>query len=72
MKTGSIVYSYATVLVAASAIPSSKAIELGPRALMEGLGFDPNDSAVVIIDPQNDFLSPTGVTWGTNWSFVYA
>jgi len=24
----------------------------------------PNDTAVVITDPQNDFLSPEGVTWG--------
>ncbi len=25
---------------------------------------DPNDTALVITDPQNDFLSPQGVTWG--------
>ena len=25
---------------------------------------DPNDTALVITDPQNDFLSPEGVTWG--------
>jgi nicotinamidase-related amidase len=24
----------------------------------------PNDTALVVIDPQNDFLSPKGVTWG--------
>ena len=24
----------------------------------------PNDTAIVITDPQNDFLSPKGVTWG--------
>jgi nicotinamidase-related amidase len=23
-----------------------------------------NDTAIVITDPQNDFLSPKGVTWG--------
>lgn len=28
------------------------------------LGFDKEDTAVVVIDPQNDFLSPQGVTWG--------
>lgn len=25
--------------------------------------FDPSSTALVITDPQNDFLSPTGVTW---------
>jgi len=29
-----------------------------------GLDIDPNRTAVVITDPQNDFLSPDGVTWG--------
>jgi len=28
------------------------------------MDFNPKDTAVVIIDPQNDFLSPKGVTWG--------
>jgi nicotinamidase-related amidase len=28
------------------------------------MGFDPSTTAVVITDPQNDFLSPEGVTWG--------
>ena len=27
------------------------------------MDFNPEDTAVVIIDPQNDFLSPDGVTW---------
>jgi len=27
------------------------------------MGFDPSTTAVVITDPQNDFLSPDGVTW---------
>lgn len=26
--------------------------------------IDPERTAIVIIDPQNDFLSPNGVTWG--------
>lgn len=26
--------------------------------------IDPNNTALVITDPQNDFLSPEGVTWG--------
>jgi nicotinamidase-related amidase len=28
------------------------------------MDFDKNDTALVITDPQNDFLSPDGVTWG--------
>ena len=26
--------------------------------------FNARDTAIVITDPQNDFLSPDGVTWG--------
>ena len=29
-----------------------------------GFQFDPSNTALVITDPQNDFLSPQGVTWG--------
>jgi len=29
-----------------------------------GLSFDTSDTALLVIDPQNDFLSPDGVTWG--------
>jgi nicotinamidase-related amidase len=29
-----------------------------------GLSIDPERTALVITDPQNDFLSPEGVTWG--------
>ncbi len=29
-----------------------------------GMEFDPERTALVITDPQNDFLSPKGVTWG--------
>jgi len=28
------------------------------------LTFDPGNTALVVTDPQNDFLSPEGVTWG--------
>jgi nicotinamidase-related amidase len=28
------------------------------------MDFDPANSALVVTDPQNDFLSPEGVTWG--------
>ena len=29
-----------------------------------GMSFDPSRTALVITDPQNDFLSEKGVTWG--------
>jgi nicotinamidase-related amidase len=29
-----------------------------------GMEFEPEDTALVVTDPQNDFLSPDGVTWG--------
>lgn len=29
-----------------------------------GMAIDPQRTAIVITDPQNDFLSPDGVTWG--------
>ena len=29
-----------------------------------GIQIDPANTAIVITDPQNDFLSPNGVTWG--------
>ena len=28
------------------------------------MDFNARDTAIVITDPQNDFLSPDGVTWG--------
>lgn len=31
---------------------------------MPGFKITPGDTAIVITDPQNDFLSPEGVTWG--------
>ena len=29
-----------------------------------GMVIDPENTALVITDPQNDFLSPKGVAWG--------
>ncbi len=40
-------------------IDSSIAIERGKK-----MNFDSKDTALVITDPQNDFLSPEGVVWG--------
>ena len=33
-------------------------------AAAPALNFNPADTALVVTDPQNDFLSPEGVTWG--------
>ena len=38
---------------------------LGHAALPDpGMVIEPGRTALVITDPQNDFLSPEGVTWG--------
>lgn len=38
---------------------------LGNAALPDpGMSIEPGRTALVITDPQNDFLSPDGVTWG--------
>ena len=29
-----------------------------------GMTIDPERTALLVTDPQNDFLSPDGVTWG--------
>ena len=29
-----------------------------------GMQIDKSNTALVVTDPQNDFLSPQGVTWG--------
>ena len=29
-----------------------------------GMNIDPGRTALVVTDPQNDFLSPNGVMWG--------
>ena len=46
----------------ASLVRLETAEDLGiPRP---GMTLDPNRTAIVITDPQNDFLSPDGVAWG--------
>jgi nicotinamidase-related amidase len=37
-----------------------------------GMDIDPANTALVITDPQNDFLSPDGVTWGVVGASVEA
>lgn len=44
--------------------PGPTPIETQKEAPASSLRFDPANTALVITDPQNDFLSPTGVTWG--------
>ena len=47
----------------ASAESAEAATEEVPVEANE-LRFDPSNTALVVTDPQNDFLSPDGVTWG--------
>ena len=49
----------ATALIVAATIQTSNAQLPDP-----GLVIDRERTAIVITDPQNDFLSPEGVTWG--------
>ena len=48
-----------TLLISAGAIKYAQAQLPDP-----GMEIDPIRTALVITDPQNDFLSPEGVTWG--------
>ena len=48
-----------TLLISAGAIEYAQAQLPDP-----GMEIDPIRTALVITDPQNDFLSPEGVTWG--------
>lgn len=51
---------YAIILIILALIPAHGMAQL-PNP---GLDVDGDHTAVVITDPQNDFLSPEGVTWG--------
>lgn len=56
-------YTFAKIILATIILASSFT-----RAHAElpnpGMSFDPKRTAVVVTDPQNDFLSEKGVTWG--------
>jgi nicotinamidase-related amidase len=55
--------SLMTILIGAFMIMSFASIS--PAELPNpGMQIDPERTALVITDPQNDFLSPKGVTWG--------
>ena len=49
-----------------TAIVAAALIVTGSRAQLPdpGMTIDPDRTALVVTDPQNDFLSPEGVTWG--------
>lgn len=49
----------AAIIMIMSFAPIAKAQLPNP-----GMQIDPERTAIVITDPQNDFLSPDGVTWG--------
>ena len=66
MKTQLLLSGVPLVLAATFAVRPANEAPASPSAeapLTAGL-FDPADTALVITDPQNDFLSPEGVTWG--------
>jgi nicotinamidase-related amidase len=44
--------------------PASSAPVQQEEAVATSLTFDPTNTALVVTDPQNDFLSPDGVVWG--------
>lgn len=48
-----------TVLIASLA-----ALEAGAQLPNPGMEVEPGRTALLVTDPQNDFLSPDGVTWG--------
>ncbi len=58
-------FAAASVLASDEARPvTAKLPPLNDGLPMPGFSITPADTAIVITDPQNDFLSPDGVTWG--------
>lgn len=53
-----------TNLILGVALVTSVATKAVAALPVPGFEIDPQRTAVVITDPQNDFLSPDGVTWG--------
>ncbi len=51
-------------LVAATVVYLGVVVNTFAALPVPGFNIDPKRTAVVITDPQNDFLSPKGVTWG--------
>jgi len=59
MKKSILMLAILTLLISAGAVKYAQAQLPDP-----GMEIDPIRTALVITDPQNDFLSPEGVTWG--------
>lgn len=59
IKKNPIIKPFLTLILITSAVVNANAGLPNP-----GMEFDPKRTAVVITDPQNDFLSEKGVTWG--------
>ena len=55
------VSQFASLAIAAFAMFAQSATAQIPNP---GMTINPDNTALVVIDPQNDFLSPDGVTWG--------
>ena len=53
-----------SIAIAAVVLASLATVTAYAQLPDPGLTIDPARTAVVITDPQNDFLSPDGVTWG--------
>lgn len=60
MKTRAIMTALATGFLVALAMPVPAHAQLPDP----GMSVDAGHTALVLTDPQNDFLSPEGVTWG--------
>lgn len=63
-----LIKSYLSILYGMTLLPSLATAQLPDP----GLVVDSQRTAVVITDPQNDFLSPEGVTWGLVGASVQA
>lgn len=63
MKSISTVKAMGWILFGFALIITTASISIGGLP-NPGMQIDPERTALVITDPQNDFLSPKGVTWG--------
>jgi nicotinamidase-related amidase len=60
MKLDNRTYTVTFVIASALAVVTAATAQLPDP----GMNIDPSNTALVVTDPQNDFLSPEGVTWG--------
>jgi len=65
IKLAAIPFSLVATLFAARTVAPAPATAAMPDpSPVTARSYDPANTALVITDPQNDFLSPDGVTWG--------